>query len=80
MDINPNFSQQELLLIKTAGFEHLLMAKWLTPMAIYRIMCVDALSKETDQQVVDSLKRCMQAISNGKIKRMTKEFDYLIDL
>ena len=48
------------------------------PIVLYRIMAMNLFKENKTGVLVDSVRRCLNAIDNGTPYRLTKEFDELI--
>lgn len=72
---NPQYSQKELKLIEQLGYMDLPSVE---PITLYRIMAMNLFKQNESGVLVDSVRRCLNAIDNGAPYRLTKEFDSLI--
>lgn len=52
----------------------------ITPPTVFRILAEDCFVRDLKGPAVESLRRCMKAIWESKIHRMTPEWDALIQL
>lgn len=75
--MNPQYSEKELKLIEQLGYMDLPSVQ---PIVLYRIMAMDLFKENKTGVLVDSVRRCLNAIDNGTPYRLTKEFDELISL
>lgn len=74
---NIQYSQKELKLIEQLGYMDLPSVE---PIVLYRIMAMNLFKQNETGVLVDSVRRCLNAIDNGKPYRLTEEFDELIVL
>jgi hypothetical protein len=74
---NPQYSEKELKLIEQLGYMDLPSVE---PIVLYRIMAMDLFKRNETGVLVDSVRRCLNAIDNGTPYRLTPEFDELIVL
>jgi hypothetical protein len=72
---NPQYSEKELKLIEQLGYMDLPSVE---PIVLYRIMAMDLFKRNETGVLVDSVRRCLNAIDNGTPYRLTEEFDELI--
>jgi hypothetical protein len=72
---NPQYSEKELKLIEQLGYMDLPSVE---PIVLYRIMAMDLFKRNETGVLVDSVRRCLNAIDNGTPYRLTPEFDELI--
>lgn len=75
--MTPQYSEKELKLIERLGYMDLPSVE---PIVLYRIMAMDLFKQNETGVLVDSVRRCMNAIDNGAPYRLTEEFDELIVL
>ena len=73
--MNPQYSEKELKLIEQLGYMDLPSVE---PIVLYRIMATNLFKQNKTGVLVDSVRRCLNAIDNGTPYRLTKEFDELI--
>lgn len=71
-----NYSAAELRLIACFGYGHLIDD--ISPMPLYRMMMEKAFIEDRKGDAAESLRRCMQVLSSGKVFRNTPEWDDLI--
>lgn len=74
---NPQYSKKETLLFQQLGYEDLLTQE---PAVLYRMVALNLFKQNKTGVFVDSVRRCLNAIDNGKPYRLTEEFDDLIVL
>jgi hypothetical protein len=74
---NPQYSKKEILLFQQLGYEDLLTQE---PAVLYRMVALDLFKRNETGVLVDSVRRCLNAIDNGTPYRLTEEFDELIVL
>lgn len=74
---NPQYSEKELKLIKELGYMDL---PSIEPIVLYRVMAMNLFKQNKTGVLVDSVRRCLNAIDEGTPYRLTKEFDDLIVL
>jgi hypothetical protein len=72
---NPQYSEKELKLIEQLGYMDLPSVE---PIVLYRIMAMDFFKQNKTGVLVDSVRKCLNAIDNGAPHRLTEEFDELI--
>ena len=74
---NPQYSKKETLLFQQLGYEDLLTQE---PVILYRMVALNLFKENsyTKEFLVESVRRCLNAIDNGKPYRLTEEFDELI--
>jgi len=72
-----DYSEKEIKLIETFGYGDLLSVN--AP-SLYRMMAEKAFIADMKGPHVESLRRCMKAIQECKIYRLTKEWDDLIQM
>lgn len=77
MIINQQYSEKELKLIEQLGYMDLPSVE---PIVLYRIMAMNLFKQNETGVLVDSVRRCLNAIDNGAAYRLTEEFDELIVL
>lgn len=75
--MNPQYSKKETLLFQQLGCEDLLTQE---PAVLYRMVALNLFKQNKTSVLVDSVRRCLNAIDNGKPYRLTEEFDDLIVL
>jgi len=73
--MSPQYSQKELKLIEQLGYMDLPSVE---PIVLYRIMAMNLFKQNKTGVLVDSVRRCLNAIDNGTPYRLTEEFDDLI--
>ena len=73
--MNPQYSEKELKLIEQLGYMDLPSVE---PIVLYRTMAMDLFKENKTGVLVESVRRCLNAIDNGTPYRLTKEFDDLI--
>ena len=74
---NPQYSKKETLLFQQLGYEDLLTQE---PAVLYRMVALNLFKQNKTGVLVESIRRCLNAIDNGKPYRLTEEFDDLIVL
>lgn len=76
---NPQYSQREQELFIALGYEDLLTQE---PAVLYRMVALNLFKEDcyTKGFLVESIRRCLNAIDNGTPYRLTEEFDDLIEL
>ena len=74
---NPQYSKKEILLFQQLGYEDLLTQE---PVVLYRMVALNLFKEDcyTKGFLVESVRRCLNAIDNGTPYRLTEEFDDLI--
>ena len=72
---NPQYSKKETLLFQQLGYEDLLTQE---PVVLYRMVALNLFKQNETGVLVDSVRRCLNAIDNGTPYRLTPEFDDLI--
>ena len=74
---NPKYSKKETLLFQQLGYEDLLTQE---PTVLYRMVALNLFKDNsyTKEFLVESVRRCLNAIDNGTPHRLTEEFDELI--
>lgn len=74
---NPQYSKKEILLFQQLGYEDLLTQE---PVVLYRMVALNLFKENsyTKEFLVESVRRCLDAIDNGTPYRLTPEFDELI--
>ena len=74
---NPQYSKKETLLFQQLGYEDLLTQE---PAVLYRMVALNLFKENsyTKEFLIESVRRCLNAIDNGKPYRLTPEFDELI--
>lgn len=75
--MKPEYSQKEQELFIALGYEDLLTQE---PAVLYRMVALNLFKQDETGVLVDSIRRCLNAIDNGKPYRLTEEFDELIVL
>lgn len=70
------FSEKEVALFKTLGFENLLHSE---PYVLYQMAALYVFMENKTGNSVESVRRCLRAMQNGSPYRLTKEFDDLIE-
>ena len=73
--MNLQYSEKELKLIEQLGYMDLPSVE---PITLYRIMAMNLFKENKTGVLVDSVRRCLDAIDNGTPYRLTPEFDELI--
>lgn len=75
--MNPQYSKKETLLFQQLGYEDLLTQE---PAVLYRMVALNLFKENsyTKEFLIESVRRCLNAIDNGKPYRLTEEFDELI--
>lgn len=77
MRYGTQISAAELILIKHFGFEDMLKSD-IGIHPLYRILCEKAFMDNDQSPYAYALRDAWRAVSLGKIKRMTPEFDQII--
>ncbi len=77
LQMNLQYSEKELKLIEQLGYMDLPSVK---PIVLYRIMAMNLFKQNETGVLVDSVRRCLNAIDKGAPYRLTEEFDELIVL
>lgn len=77
MMTNPQYSKKETLLFQQLGYEDFL---YLEPAVLYRMVALNLFKQNETGVLVDSVRRCLNAIDNGTPYRLIEEFDELIVL
>ena len=72
---NIQYSQKEQELFTALGYKDLLTQE---PAVHYRMVALNLFKQTETGVLVDSIRRCLNAIDNGKPYRLTVEFDKLI--
>ena len=72
---NIQYSQKEQELFTSLGYKDLLTQE---PVVLYRMVAINLFKQGKTGDLVDSVRRCLNAIDNGTPYRLTKEFDDLI--
>ena len=74
---NPQYSKKEILLFQRLGYEDLLTQE---PVVLYRMVALNLFKENsyTKEFLIESVRRCLNAIDNGTPYRLTEEFDDLI--
>ena len=75
--MNPQYSKKETLLFQQLGYGDLLTQE---PAVLYRMVALNLFKQNETGVLVDSVRRCLNAIDNGTPYRLTEEFDELIVL
>jgi hypothetical protein len=70
------YSDKEKLLIYALGFEDFLNQE---PTVTYRTLALHCFSKNLQNYLADSVRRCYNSLQEGTPYRLTKEFDDLIE-
>ena len=75
--MNPQYSKKEQELFTALGYKDLLTQE---PVVLYRMVALNLFKENryTEEFLVESVRRCLNAIDNGKPYRLTPEFDELI--
>ena len=75
--MNPQYSQKEQELFTALGYKDLLTQE---PVVLYRMVALNLFKENsyTKEFLVESVRRCLNAIDNGTPYRLTEEFDELI--
>jgi len=71
-----NYSQKEQKLINSLHFGDFLNQE---PAVTYRALALHCFSKNLQNYLADSVRRCYNALQEGTPYRLTKEFDDLIE-
>ena len=76
---NSQYSKKEILLFQQLGYEDLLTQE---PVVLYRMVALNLFKENSyiKEFLVESVRRCLNAIDNGTPYRLTEEFDDLIVL
>lgn len=74
---DPQYSKKETLLFQQLGYEDLLTQE---PAVLYRMVALNLFKQNKTGVLVESVRRCLNAIDNGTPYRLTEEFDDLIVL
>lgn len=76
------FSEKEVAMFQALGYEDAVIEHFGqgNPIDLYRIASMDAFINNLDFPAVDSLRRCMQAITNVSMYRRTPAFEGMINL
>lgn len=74
----PNYSEKEVKMLLHFVDRNLLDQT--EPLTVYRVAVNNAFSKDVKGPAADSLRRTFIAFNNGKISRITPEWDNLINL
>ena len=77
MMTDPQYSKKETLLFQQLGYEDLLTQE---PAVLYRMVALNLFKQNKTGVLVESVRRCLNAIDNGTPYRLTEEFDDLIVL
>lgn len=72
---NPQYSKKEILLFQQLGYEDLLTQE---PVVLYRMVALNLFKQNETGVLIESVRRCLNAIDNGTPYRLTEEFDDLI--
>lgn len=75
--MNPQYSKKETLLFQQLGYKDLLNQE---PAVLYRMVALNMFKEGNMGILVDSVRRCLNAIDNGTPYRLTEDFDDLIVL
>jgi len=75
--MKPEYSQKEQELFIALGYEDLLTQE---PAVLYRMVALNLFKQDETGVLVDSIRRCLNAIDTGTPYRLTEEFDELIVL
>lgn len=70
------YSEKEWKLITILGYQQI--AKNVSPIQLYRLLSEKAFIDKMDNKISDSIRNCMIACNEGRIYRMTPEWDELI--
>lgn len=75
--MNPQYSKKEQQLFTALGYSDLLNQE---PAVLYRMVALNLFKENsyTKEFLIESVRRCLNAIDNGTPYRLTKEFDELI--
>jgi len=73
--MNPQYSKKEQELFTALGYSDLLNQE---PVVLYRMVALNFFKEGNSGILVDNIRRCLNAIDNGKPYRLTEEFDELI--
>ena len=73
----PKYSQKEQELFTALGYSDLFTQE---PVVLYRMVALNLFKENryTEEFLVESVRRCLNAIDNGTPYRLTEEFDELI--
>lgn len=72
------YSEQEQKLFTRFGYQSLMVV--LDPVALYKIVGEECFVKKLDGESVESVRRCLFAMSTGTVFRGTSEWDAMIVL
>lgn len=72
------YSEKELALIRYYRME--ILTETVRPIMLYNAMVYTAFVKDDRSCYAESLRRCILALEGNTIRRMTPEFDALIDI
>ena len=75
--MNPQYSKKEQELFTALGYSDLLTQE---PAVLYRMVALNLFKQNETGVLVESVRRCLNAIDNGTPYRLTPEFDELISL
>jgi len=75
--MKPEYSQKEQELFTALGYKDLLIQE---PVVLYRMVALNLFKQDENGVLVDSIRRCLNAIDTGTPYRLTEEFDELIVL
>jgi hypothetical protein len=73
--MNPQYSQKEQELFTVLGYKDLLTQE---PAVLYRMVALNLFKQNKTGVLIDSVRKCLNAIDNGTPYRLTEEFDDLI--
>lgn len=73
-------SDKEIALFKSLGYENLLFILDKDPVGLYKMAAEKCFIEDRRGAAVDSLRRCMEALSKHNPYRLTPEFEELIQL
>jgi hypothetical protein len=77
MMTNPQYSKKEILLFQQLDYDDLLTQE---PVVLYRMVALTLFKRGETGALVNSIRRCLNAIDDGYPYRLTEEFDELISL
>lgn len=69
------YSKKEQELFTALGYSDLLTQE---PVVLYRMVALNLFKEGNSGILVDNIRRCLNALDNGKPFRLTEEFDDLI--
>ena len=77
-NFNFEYSEKELKLIKIMGFEDI--CHRIEPNSLYNLMATKCFLDNICDNSSKSIRNCLKALINSNIRRMTPEFDNLIEI